>query len=90
MSMQLMGKKPDVSLILEKITKPSENSADAVKKSNEAIAEAPTNEAGDEIDASIAESAAAQSLVNAMQSQDPKAIAAAIKELFEMFSLGKG
>lgn len=83
--MNLMDKKPDVSLILERI-KPA-NSSDAIKESNERIAEAPTNEIGDEIDASTAQEAAAISLQNALDSKDPKALYSAIKELFELFKL---
>lgn len=89
MSMHLMGKKPDVSLIIEKMNKPSENSSDELKSSNEKYVEAPTNAIGDEIDSSTAESAAAQALSSALESKDPKAMASAIKELFELFSLGK-
>ena len=87
--MNITGKKPDVSLILERINKPA-HSADGIKEANiEQAVEAPTNEAGDEINSDTAQEAAASALTNALNSKDSKAIATAIKELFELFSLGK-
>lgn len=88
--MNITGKKPDVSLILEKMKLPKENSAEAVKASNEAVAALPpVDESIDEVSAETAMAAAATSLQAALDSKDAAAIAAAIKELFELFSLGK-
>jgi len=90
MPMNLMTRKPDVSLILEKMNKPKENSAEAVKASNEAVAELPpVDESVDEVSAETAMEAASQSLSAALEAKDSRAIADAIKELFELWSLGK-
>lgn len=88
--MNINGKKPDVSLILETMNKPKEHSAKAVKASNEAVATAPQiDESVDEVSAETAMEAASQSLSAALEAKDSRGIADAIKELFELWSLGK-
>jgi hypothetical protein len=83
-------KKDDVQMILSKIkgVPSSENSSDAIKAENEQNVEMITS-VEDPVDASVAEEAAAQSLMTALSAQDPKGIISAIKDVIELMNLDK-
>lgn len=81
-------KRQDVTMILGKLkdSSTSENSSEALKKANEQSMEKLSGQE-DDIDASTAQEAAATSLMNALQSQDTKAIASAIVDLIKLTNL---
>ena len=76
-------KRKAVTMIMGKLK--GETHPDNLKpKESEYMDKAPTNEMGDEMDASIGLDSAAEEMMSAMESKDAKAFSAALKSFLQM------
>lgn len=80
-----------VQVIMKKLAgaSTSENSSDAMKANNEDSMETISLENKDEVNSGTAIEAASQSMINALDSKDPKALASAMMDLFQLFDMAE-